>query len=116
MARAEHFEFTHKTRTASDYRWHRLFCALPAFLSWSILISATVFSFTQPLTAAVFIIALDIYWLMRIFYMTLFLALAYGVLAVEKKTDWIQRCRALESIEKTLPDLRRQRGSALRGF
>jgi cellulose synthase/poly-beta-1,6-N-acetylglucosamine synthase-like glycosyltransferase len=114
MTRPEHFEFSHKTKTASDYRWERLFCALPAFLSWSILISATFFSFTQPLSAAIFIIALDIYWLMRLFYMTIFLILAYGVLAVEKETDWISRCHALEAGHKILADLRGKRTDALR--
>lgn len=114
MTPPEPFEFTHKTKTAVDYRWHRFFCALPALLSWGILISATVFSFTRPLTAAIFIIALDIYWLMRIFYMTLFLALAYGVLAVEKETDWIARCHALEDTQAALPGLRSKRAEALR--
>ena len=114
MSRPAHFEFTHKTKTLEEYRWHRLFCALPAFLSWSILISATVCSFTQPLAAAIFIIALDIYWLMRIFYMTIFLALAYGVLAVEKETDWTARCRELEAGKSVLPDLRTRRAEALR--
>ncbi|HLD49993.1 MAG TPA: glycosyltransferase family 2 protein [bacterium] len=114
MTRTGPFEFTHQTKTPAEYRWHRFFCVLPAFLSWSILISATVFSFTRPLTAAIFIIALDIYWLMRIFYMTIFLALAYGVLAVEKETDWIARCHELESGTKVLPGLRVRRAEALR--
>lgn len=114
MSRTVPFEFSHKTKTSEEYFWERLFCALPAVLSWGILISATVFSFTQPLIAAIFIIALDIYWLMRIFYMTIFLVLAYGILAVEKETDWIARCHELESGETVLPGLRAKRRKALR--
>ena len=90
------FRFSHVTENARDYFLERLFGILPGFVSWSILISLTVLSFVLPLYAAVVIVALNIFWLVRIFYMTLFLAIAYAVLAVEKETDWVERCHILE--------------------
>lgn len=40
--------------------------------------------------------------------MTIFLVLAYAVLAVERETDWIERCRLLEKGKNSLPILRRR--------
>ncbi len=103
------FVFSHAVRTPQDYFWERFFGILPGFLSWAILIGITLFSFTRPLYAAVVIIAIDIFWLFRIFYMTLFLVLAYAVLAIEKETDWIERCRLLEKGQRALSILRKKR-------
>lgn len=92
----EGFHFSHTTDEPSEQFLGRLFSALPALLSWSILISLTLLSFFQPLYAAVWVVSLNIFWLMRIFYMTLFLVIAYAVLAVEKETNWIERCHLLK--------------------
>ena len=103
------FTFSHAVRTSKDYFWERFFGSLPGLLSWTILLGVTLFSFTKPLPAAVVIIAIDIFWLFRIFYMTLFLVLAYGVLAIEKETDWIERCRLLEKGQRGLAVLRKEK-------
>ncbi len=99
------FHFSHVTETRSEYLWERFFGILPGFLSWSILIGMVVLSFINPLTAALVIVGLNVFWLMRIFYMTLFLVIAYAVLAVEKGTDWIERCRILQQKKDGLPVL-----------
>ncbi len=100
------FHFSHITETRTDYFWERFFGALPGFLSWSILIGMVVLSFVRPFTAALVIVGLNIFWLMRIFYMTIFLSIAYAVLAIEKGTDWTHRCRILEKGEAGLPILK----------
>jgi hypothetical protein len=102
------FHFSHENLSSPEGIQERFFGILPGFLSWSILISITVLSFLKPLYAAIVVIAYDIFWLVRLFYMTLFLVLAYGVLAVEKGTDWIERCRFLEEGAKALPRLKRK--------
>lgn len=99
------FDFSHKTESDADYFKERAFGAVPGVLSWVILVSLVVLSFAEPLYAAMVIIALDIYWFMRIFYMTVFLVLAYAVLAVEKETDWTLRCHLLEKGAAGLPVL-----------
>lgn len=103
---SKHFNFSHVTETSKEYFLERLFGILPGFLSWTILISLTVLSFFNPIRAAIIIVALNIFWLMRISYMTLFLAIAYMVLAVEKNTNWIERCQLLEKGRRGLPILR----------
>ncbi len=108
------FDFTHLTATPEEHRQHRFWSIFPGALSWSILISVTLMSYFKPLHAAVFVIALNIFWLMRIVYMTLFLVLAYCVLAVEKDTGWLERCRMLERGKEAIPELRKRRYRALR--
>lgn len=100
------FHFSHITETRSEYFRERFFGALPGFLSWSILIGMVALSFMKPLVAALVIIGLNMFWLTRIFYMTTFLVIAYMVLAIEKGTDWTQRCRILEKREAGLPLLK----------
>ncbi len=100
------FVFSHADLTLKEYLLERFFQILPGFISWTLLVSVTVLSFRRPLDAAIVIIAYDIFWLFRLFYMTLFMVLAYGVLAIEKGTDWIERCHFLENPEKSLPVLK----------
>ncbi len=105
MTSKKTFNFSHRGLSPWEYALERFFQILPGFLSWAILISVTVLSFTRPLEAAIVVIAYEIFWLFRLFYMTLFMVLAYGVLEIEKGTDWIERCRSLEMPEKSLPHL-----------
>lgn len=104
------FQFTHYDLSPSQFRLERIFEMIPGLFSWTILISVTTLSFFNPLYAAIVIIAYDIYWLLRLFYMTVFLVLAYGVLAVERGTDWNQRCRFLEEGTRALPVLEKKLG------
>lgn len=96
------FEFSHKTNTEQELRLERFFSFIPGFLSWSILLGMIFLSFYNPLLAALLIIAYDIYWVLRLFYMTIFMVVAYGVLAIEEKTDWRWRCEILMQKEKGL--------------
>lgn len=103
---ASSFVFSHETRTKKDAFLQRFFSILPGFLSWSILISMITLSFLKPLVAAMLVVAIHLYWLFRMLYMTLFLSIAYMVLAVEKETDWIRRCHLLEEGKKGLEKFR----------
>ena len=107
------FNFSHQTADASEALRERLFGMLPACLSWASLAGLVVFCVARPLDAVLVVIAIDIYWLMRMLYMTLFLILAYAVLAVEKETDWMERCRMLEKGAPALPFLRERRKGLL---
>lgn len=110
----KNFTFSHDTRTFSEYFWQRFWSIVPGFLSWTILLSVIALSFFKPLHAAIFVIGLNIFWLLRIIYMTIFLVLAYAVLAVEKGTDWTERCRLLERGREALPELKRRKFRALK--
>jgi len=81
----------------------RFFEIVPGFLSWIIILGMLILSFAMPLLAAVIIIAFDLYWLLRLLYLTLFLVLSYAKLSKENNTDWMAKIKALDESNKGLP-------------
>lgn len=103
------FDFSHNVNDQQELRSERFFSFIPGFLSWSILLGMIFLSFYKPLLAALLIIAYDIYWLLRLFYMTIFMVVAYAVLAIEEKTDWKWRCQVLMQKERGLQLIKEKR-------
>ena len=77
--------------------WQRFFATLPGLLSWGTLIGLTVLAFLLPFWVAIFIIAYDVYVLVRAFYMSVHLVFAYTRLKKMKDIDWLSRCRQTAS-------------------
>jgi len=80
-------------------KYRRLFEIIPGFLTWTTLITLFVLAFIKPLWVAVFVIAFDLYWVVRISYLTLLLLFAYRRLEKEKSINWIERCVALAEMD-----------------
>ena len=78
-----------------DYKLYRFFEILPGFLSVATLIVLFVLSYFKPIFIAYFIIAFDVYWLLLVFYMAIFLITAYRNLKKGHKTDWEKKCQEL---------------------
>ena len=91
-----HFKFSRHGLEPHEQRLERFFEILPGATSWGVLIGLSVLSFFQPVTAALIIILFDFYWLLRLFYLTLFLIIAYLRLALEEETDWGERIRQVD--------------------
>ncbi|MEX0650250.1 MAG: glycosyltransferase family 2 protein [Candidatus Andersenbacteria bacterium] len=70
----------------------RVWQTIPGFLSWTTLIALTVLSFILPFWIAIFIIAYDVYLLVRIVYMTIHLLYAYYRLKEYEGINWLERC------------------------
>lgn len=81
-----------------EKNWGRFLEMLPGLLSWTILVTMTLLSFIQPLIAAVIMIAFILYWVMRLFYMNIFLVVSYVLLAIEKKSDWMRRINDVDAL------------------
>lgn len=96
------FDYTkhHLSRRAA--RQQRLLEILPGLTSWSILLGVILFSILKPILAAVLIIAFYLFWLMRLLYMTIFLALSYFRLSMEKKTNWRERIEHVDHLNRYL--------------
>ena len=90
------FNFSKRNLIGKEAKLERFFEILPGFASWTILAGMVGISFWNPLLAAILIIAFDFYWLLRMFYMTFFLVLAYLRLSTERKVDWMGRIQELE--------------------
>lgn len=90
------FDYSRNGLSITEQWLERCLEAVPGTVSWAILLGMTSLSFLSPVTAAIFIIVFDFYWLLRMFYMTLFLLLSYWRLSAEEKTNWLSRIRALD--------------------
>lgn len=93
------FDFSRYRLTGKEKMLERLFEILPGLCSWSILLGVTALSIFQPLAAAVFIIAFDLYWIFKLFFMNIFLVLSYIRLSIEEETDWMSRLKGLDNLE-----------------
>lgn len=79
--------------------YRRLFEIIPGFLTWATLLILLLLAFVKPLWVAIFVITFDIYWVIRITYLTTLLLFAYRRLEREKGIDWIGRCRQAGSMD-----------------
>lgn len=73
---------------------------IPGALVWITLASAVILSFVKPLWAVMFIIAFDLYWFLRIFYLLTYLFVSYGRLRKNIKIDWMNRLREISDWKK----------------
>lgn len=94
------FRFTRQGLTKNEARLERFFEVLPGLTSWSVLIGLMILILVQPIIAALIIIVFDFYWLLRLFYLTLFLTIAYLRLSLEEDTDWLSRIHQIDALKK----------------
>ena len=87
----------------SERRIYRLFEILPGFLSWATLALVFFLSFAQPVAIALFIIVFDVYWLIRVVYMTLHFRVAFGHVRRNMKINWLEKLEQLSPAEYSLP-------------
>lgn len=69
----------------------RLWQIIPGLLSWTTLIGLGVLAFTIPFWIAVFVIAYDVYLLVRIVYMSVHLLFAYRRLKEFEHVSWVKK-------------------------
>ena len=82
--------------TGRDRKIYRVFEIVPGFLSWITLLGLIILSYFKPLWVAVFIIIFDVYWLLLVLYLGIYLFVAYRKLQENIKIDWEQKCYELE--------------------
>ena len=75
---------------------YRILEIIPGFLVWLTFIFIIFLSFWQPLWAIYFIIVFDLYWLLRILYMLVYLLLSWGRFQRDRKIDWFSRLQNLD--------------------
>ncbi len=74
---------------------YRLFEIMPGFLSWATLALIFYLSFIQPVAIALFIIVFDVYWLIRVVYMTLHFRVAFARVRKNMKANWLEKLQQL---------------------
>ncbi len=73
---------------AKRRRYYRFLEILPAFLSWLTLIAVVALSRFLPFWAAVFIIAFDVYWLLKTIFLSLHMRSAFNRMNENLKKNW----------------------------
>jgi len=73
-------------------RWlYRLFEVFPGALSWGTILGMVFFSWVYPIAVAIFIIAFDVYWLVKTAYLSLHLRASWRRMIHYMEIDWEER-------------------------
>ncbi|MCX5678652.1 MAG: glycosyltransferase family 2 protein [Candidatus Omnitrophica bacterium] len=78
-----------------DRFYRRLFEIIPGLLTWTTILGLFIFAFIKPLWVAIFVITFDLYWVIRMTYLSMLLLFAYRRLARERNWDWFKKCELL---------------------
>lgn len=76
----------------------RFYEILPGFASWGTLIGLAVLAFIVPTWVSIFLILYDLYWLVRAFYISLYLVSSYRHLRRQRGIDWENRITMLSDL------------------
>lgn len=109
------FHFSRQSADKKERILERFFEILPAATSWLIIVGMLLLSFWKPLPAAVLIIAFDLYWLLRLFYMVIFLVISYVKMGMEKKTNWLQRIEDIDRLKECLDGTEKFKSACYKG-
>ncbi len=87
-----------KPKKRSDYYLQRFFEIAPGVISLSILFGCFYFSYSWPVAIAIFIIVFDLYWLVKVGYISAFVISAYRRIKIWEKEDWLGKYHAIKYI------------------
>jgi cellulose synthase/poly-beta-1,6-N-acetylglucosamine synthase-like glycosyltransferase len=77
-------------KNSKERRIYRALEIFPAVLSWGTLTGVVLMSWLAPVFAAIFIIAFDVYWLLKTVYLSLHLRSAFGKMRKNMEIDWLK--------------------------
>jgi len=105
------YEYLHVGRSADltqkgDRLLYRTLEILPGFLAWATLFIIVILSFKKPVWIALFIIAFDVYWLIKTAYLSFHLRVSYNKLRQNLKIDWLKELSVLPVDKYRLQNLK----------
>ncbi len=77
----------------SDLSLYRLLEIFPGAIAWATLFGMVVVSWRAPIAASFFIIAFDLYWLLKTIFFTSHIVASYRKMRENLKIDWMGRLR-----------------------
>ncbi len=99
------FSYSARRLKGEELKRQRLFEILPGAASWFFLLGLVVLSKFAPLIASIFIMAFLLAWVMKLFYLTIFLIISYARLSTEKNTNWFSRLQGMTRLEEYFQEL-----------
>ena len=70
---------------------YRFFEILPGFFSWGTLAGVFILSWLAPIAVAIFIIVFDLYWLLKVVYLSFYQVASYQQMKKNLKTNWLEK-------------------------
>ncbi|HCU70641.1 MAG TPA: hypothetical protein DIC35_02690 [Candidatus Moranbacteria bacterium] len=89
-----------KTTEPKERRAQRFFEIIPGTMTWTTFVLMVVFSWKLPVVAAIAIIVFDVYWILRVIFITHYSVKAYLKMKKGKNIDWWDRCQNIAHPEK----------------
>ncbi|MBF0511952.1 MAG: hypothetical protein HQL13_06455, partial [Candidatus Omnitrophica bacterium] len=96
------FHFSKENLNPQQALLQRVLEIVPGLVSWLVLSGLVFLSIFFPVWAAIFIVAFDISWIMRILYSTIFLLFSWYRLNIERDTDWMARIKGIDDLKNYL--------------
>lgn len=81
---------SHITANAKDYYIQRFFEILPGLLTWGTIFSVIILSVYSPVFAAIIVIFYDLYWLIKVIYLSLYTLAGYFKIVKWQKINWLK--------------------------
>ncbi len=100
-------------RFADTWLFYRIFEIIPGSFTWAILLGPIVMSFFWPIGVAYFIIAFDLYWLLKSLRMSYSLLIGYQRTRETERIDWSARLRELGHVDASLTHVQNQLALAI---
>ncbi|MBD3244679.1 MAG: hypothetical protein GF335_01665 [Candidatus Moranbacteria bacterium] len=84
-----------QNKDSKEYKLHRRIEMIPGILTWGTLLGSVFLSFVWPVAAVILIIFYDIFWLIKVFVITVHSVIAFSRLGKAKKENWLKKCENL---------------------
>lgn len=94
-----------KTTVPEERKTQRFYEIIPGTLTWTTFILMIGTSMFYPVAAALFIIVFDVYWIMRVIFITYYSVKGNWRMKRGKRIDWWARCQNVVSPEKYAVEL-----------
>lgn len=91
---------TPRTTNACDFYIQRFGEVLPGFLTWATFIGAILVAIYYPIALAIFIIAFDVFWLIKAFFISIHLIDGYRKLKENLKVNWLNKAKSKKGWEE----------------
>lgn len=78
-----------------ERRLYRFLEMVPGILSFGTLFVLIIFSYFNPVLVAYFLIAFDVYWLLQVIYLAMYLISSYRKVRKNSKVDWKEKVLSL---------------------
>ena len=87
-------------KSPKDRALYRFLEILPGVLSWGTLIGALLLSWIAPAIVAIFIIIFDLYWLLKIAYLSFHQITSFKRMQKNLKINWLKKVKEIKDWEK----------------